>query len=301
MPIRTPVVLLATALAVALPVLAEPSEPPQPVGQQVPLDTVLRLLNIESAEQLVLGSMPDALAEQIPLPDEVEIVGTISRQQRDGSHHNVAGESGLSQTALRKAFTDSLLAGGWERLESQGSKVTSGFAASGRDDPLNFCGPDDANLMLSLSDREEGPTAFNLYLDLSSAGSNCEAMRRMQAYDPYGQGESWADELIPVLEAPEGAEAHPSGRSQYGDVVNVRAGVLTELPPNELVDHYVGQLTAAGWVAGGTSLVSRIGLAEVSTQAPDGRPVTGFLMAECGRGRGTNCQVRLSVSRSDEP
>lgn len=301
MSIRTTVVLLATAVTVALPVRAVESEPSAPLGEPVALDTVLRLLNIESVEQLVLGSMPDALAEQIPLPDEVEIVGTISPKQRDGSHHNVAGESGLSRTALLKAFTDSLLAGGWERLESQGSTVTSGFAASGRNDPLNFCGPDDANLMLSVSDREKGPTAFNLYLDVSSAGSNCEAMRRRQVYDPYGRGESWADELIPVLEAPEGAEAHPSGRSQYGDVVDVRAVVVTELPPNELVDHYAGQLTAAGWVVGGTSLVSRIGLAEVSTQAPDGRPVTGFLMAECGRGGGTNCQMRLSITQSDEP
>lgn len=299
MSVRTAAVLLATALAAAFPVSAEQTETAPVVSEQVPLDVVLRLLGLESADQLTLGAMPAELAEQIELPADTEIVGTVSHRREEWSYDQIKGTSGRPPQELRQALADALEAQGWKPQDARHPEVKSGFAfVTERRHQLAFCGPDDASLSVSVSEKsdDEGPTSFSFTRTPSRDGSPCH-----EGYmEHFRDGPSWAEDLVPVLRPPEGASSSPGGGGGSDTYWETQAHVRTDESADLLVNHYGGQLAAAGWGVGRTVALSNLAASEVSTQTPEGALVNGFLLAKCGLYGRETCEVTLSFSRETE-
>lgn len=299
MAIRTAFGLVVAALAAANSVSAEQVEPMPTVVEQVPMDVVVRLLGLESADQLTLGGIPEELAEQLTLPADVEVVGTVSHRGEEWSHDQIKGTSGLAPQELRQALADALEAQGWNPQDSRHPEVKSGFAfVTEMSRQLAFCGPDDASLSISVSEKssDEGPTSFSLTRIPSREGSPCHE----RYMEHFRDGPAWAEDLVPVLRPPEGASSSPGGGGGSDTYWETQAHVQTDESADLLVNHYGGQLAAAGWGVGRTVALSNLAASEVSTQTPEGAPVNGFLLAKCGVHGREMCEVALSFSRETE-
>lgn len=296
MPIRTPVVLLAAALvAASLPLTANPAEPGQVVTEQVPASVVMRLLHIDSPDQLMLGGVPEEFAERVSLPPEIRVVASVSHCCEEYSRHRVVADSSLTEAELRKALTDSLLASDWKRPPPQHPATRSGFASSRETgDDLTFCGADDAYLNASITESSEESTALELSLRTGYEYSPCSREAVERRYDGMF---SWAQDLVPVLEPPEGTRSHGGGMGGSDDYAELSAMVDTDLSADVLVDHYASQLAAAGWQADRSVATTRAAVADVAVGTPEGESVIGFLMAHCGLQDGFRCEAKLRIYR----
>lgn len=300
MTIRTPVVLLAAALvAASLPLTANPAEPGPVVTEQIPASVVMRLLHIDSPDQLMLGGTPEEFAERVSLPPEIRVVASVSHCCEEYSRHRVVADSSLTEAELRKALTDSLLASDWKRPPPQHPATRSGFASSRETgDDLTFCGADDAYLNASITESSEESTAIELSLQTGYEYSPCN---RESADRHRGRGMfSWTEDLVPVLEPPEGARSHGGGMGGSDEYAELQAIVDTDLSADVLVDHYASQLAAAGWQAGRAVATTRAAVADIAVSTPEGESVIGFLMAHCGLQDGFRCEARLRIYRERE-
>lgn len=296
MSVRTTVVLLAaTLVAVAPPVTANPAEPGPVVTEQIPASVVMRLLHIESPDQLMLGGVPEEVAERVPLPSDLRVVASVSHCCEAYSRHRVVADSSLAEAELREALVDGLLGSGWKRPPSQQPETRSGFATRHeREDDLSFCGADDAYLSASITESNEGSTAIELSLQTGYEYSPCsrEPVRR-----PYGGMFDWAQDLVPVLEPPEGARSHGGGMGGSNEYAELSAMVDTDLSADVLVDHYASQLAAAGWQADRAVATTRAAVADVGVITPEGESVVGILMAHCGLQDRVRCEAKLRIYR----
>lgn len=295
MSIRTPVVLLAaTLVAAAPPVTASPAELGPAVTEQIPASVVMRLLHIESPDQLMLGGVPEEFAERVPLPPEIRVVASVSHCCEEYSRHRVVADSGLAEAELRQALVDSLLGNGWKRPPSRQPETQSGFATRHEpEDDLSFCGADDAYLSASITESSEESTALELCLQTGYEYSPCSR----ETVDGHRGMFTWTEDLVPVLEPPEGARSHGGGMGGSDDYAELSANVDTELSADVLVDHYASQLAAAGWQAGRATATTRAAVADVATSTPEGESVIGILMAHCGLQDGFRCEARLRLYR----
>lgn len=296
MAVRMALGLLITALALALPVSAEQDRATPAVVEQVPMEVVLRLLDLEPTDRLTLGRIPEELASQIALPADVEVIATISSRSDEAPYDRVKGNSSLPPQELLQALADSLATRGWSPQSTNGAEVTSGFAnASGSRDWRAFCGPGDASVKIFVVEKSEdvGTTSFRLFHSPARDGAPCEE-RPAYSYRPVEP--QWSADLVPVLEPPEGAGSTSAGSSGSDEHRVIEALVETDLSPDLLVNHYGGQLVAAEWAVGQTVALSKLAAAEVSAQTLDGVPVSGFLLAKCGQQRQGYCEVALSLN-----
>lgn len=298
MPIRTAVVLLAATLVAAVPtVTASPAEPGPIVTEQIPASVVMRLLHIESPDQLVLGGVPEEFAERVSLPPEIRVVASVSHCCEDYSRHRVVADSKLTEAELRKALADSLLASGWKRPPPQNPAIRSGFASSRETgDDLTFCGAEDAYLNASITESSDESTALELSLQTDYEYSPCS---REPVYRHRGMF-SWTEDLVPVLEPPEGARSHGGGMGGSDEYAELQAMVDTDLSADVLVDHYASQLAVAGWQVGRAVATTRAAVADVAVSTPEGKSIIGFLMAHCGLQDGFRCETRLRIYREGE-
>lgn len=263
---------LIVVVALVPSVSAEPAAGAQTLDAQIPIEVVMRLLNIESPEQLTLGRLPDEVAQRVKLPADVQIMAAVSRKP---SHHHIVGRTGRSAQELRPELVASLERAGWSRPPAAAVRK-SGFLSSVEPcESHSFCGPDNAHLTASVRAAEGDLTSLDLNLFTTRDASMCGQQRSAQT--PEGTG--WADVLIPALEPPARARISGQGSSSSGgEMLNLNATLETELSPDSLVDHYGGQLAAAGWRVGQAARTSRVAAADVEINGPEGDRVSGFLL-----------------------
>lgn len=296
MSIRT-ALSLVVVLALALPVSAEQAADKvtaQTFAEQVPVEVVLKLLGIDSREQLVLGRMPDEVAQMVSLPAAVDVVATTQHGDGDDFNNRIVATARMSKAELREALAASLQGNGWTRPPERTSARRGGFVSShSSDDWLAFCGADDTHLNGWVKSKGEALTSLTINLYRDRQISNCD--------DSWPGGHDalrqWTEEIVPALEPPEGTSvigASGGGGPRYREI---EAHIDTELPARDLVDHYASQLVAAGWVAGDTATTSRAVVADVSFVGSEERAVVGFLLSHCGGQEPYSCTVRLVIYR----
>lgn len=288
---------LVVVLALALPVTAEQAADKAlapTFAEQVPMEIVLRLLGLDSQEQLALGRMPDEVAQLVSLPAAVDVVATIQHGDGDDFYNRIVATARMSEAELREALVASLQSNGWTRPPERTSARRSGFMSSHpTGDWLAFCGTDDTYLNASMKAEGEALTSLRINVDSGRHGSNCD--------DSWPGGHEawrqWTEEIVPALEPPEGASVMGMSSGGSDDYQEIEAHVDTELSARDLVDHYASQLAAAGWVAGGTATTSRVAVADVSFEESRERAVVGFLLSYCGRQGRYACNVTLMIYR----
>lgn len=284
-------------LALALPVSAEQASndaTAQTFAEQVPMEIVLRLVGLDSREQLVLGRMPDEVAQMVSLPAAVDVVATTQHGDGDDFNNRIVATARMSKAELREALAASLQGNGWTRPPERTSARRGGFVSShSSDDWLAFCGADDTYLNGWVKAKGEALTSLTINVYRNRQMSNCD--------DSWPGGHEawrqWIEEIVPALEPPEGASVMGMSSGGSDDYQEIEAHVDTELSARDLVDHYASQLVTGGWVAGGTATTSRVAVADVSFEGSEERAVVGFLLSHCGRQEPYSCNVTLMIYR----
>lgn len=286
-------VLVAT-LWICLPAWVAAEEPPRGAVESVPLETVLNLLYLDSADQLILGRVPEEVTRRVKLPADLQVLATVTGDEDGRTHHTVTALSPRSRTELARQITRSLLEGGWEKAPSPINDRTHGFAERlGAEDWLVFCGDDGAwaNASIRTTRAEETVLSF-------SVGDGHEDTRCGMTLDEYTYaGMAWADELVPLLEPPADAKSQGGWNDHGPTYAESVVSVKTDLSEQALVRHYREQLVAAGWRAGTVATTARTAVADVSLDPAEGKPIVGFLIGHCGLKRSAYCDVRLFLHR----
>lgn len=301
MSIRTPVVLLVTVLAATFSVSAEQTTTSPAVSEQVPLDVVMRVLGLESREQLVLGAMPQELVRKLALPSGIDVVATVTHEFPHGFHYQVFATSRMPKNDLVRVLASSLQRSGWTEPPTQatwwwGSSVAPRTVHG----LMQFCSAEDWHLHAAVQEHKqeqrEGPTSLRISVQGGQHGSLCADAG---AGGDQGWG-WWINEAPPTLEPQdEGAVAASlEGRSSDG-FREIHARIVSEVaaPATAQVDRYAKQLVDAGWAVGETVTSSRMAIAEVSLETTDERVAVGFLIAHCGRQDRHSCDVSVMVYR----
>lgn len=286
--------LLVTTLSICLPVSVTADEPPSVAAEAVPVETVLNLLHLDSADQLILGRVPEEVTRRVTLPADLQVLATVTSDEDGRIHYAVTALSPLSRTELARQITRSLLESGWEKAPSPFNDRTHGFAERlGAEEWLVFCGDDDVWANASIRTTRGNETVLNL-----SVGDGHEDTRCGMTLDEYTYaGMAWADELVPLLEPPADAKSQGGWNDHGPTYAESVVSVKTDLSAQAIVRHYLDQLVAAGWRAGASTTTGRTAVADVSLETADGKPIVGFLIGHCGLKRSAYCDVRLFLHR----
>lgn len=286
--------LLVTTLSVCLPASMAAGEPPRGVAEAVPVETVLNLLHLDSADQLILGRVSDEVARRVTLPADLRVLATIAGDDDGRIHHMVSALSPLSKTELAQEITRSLLGSGWTKAPSPVSDRTNGFAERrGQTEWLVFCGADNAYASASIRTTGRGETLMNL--SVADVHEDTRCGMTLDEYDSAGM--AWANEHVPLLEPPAETESRGMWNDHGPTYAESVVSVKTDLSAQALVRHYLDQLIAAGWRAGTSTTTARTAVADVSLGPAEGKPIVGFLIGHCGLKRSAYCDVRLFLHR----
>ena len=161
-------------------------------------------------------------------------------------------ESDLPLDEALSSYRTQLAALDWKEHTSPEQQPGGGFVQSDyrRSVHLEFCHtPSCAWLRPTLAEREEATTLVRLVLMLGEQGNPCAHPERPEQPAPRGfLGHSrQGAHVLPALIAPPGTELQHRGSSFGPDGVHMTSEVTTQLGPEALARHYVGQLTQACW------------------------------------------------------
>ena len=208
----------------------------------------LRLLAIddlgepqEDPPQLFLGRLPDEMTEEIPVPEGLTLVGSMTRSGWRGEPETeIILDAALSAEDVREAYRQQMTAAGWFERERPGPR--GGFSPSSRGGRLMLCkserGP---SLMVTTNDRQGEPTAVRLTMDTDRRNSPCVPHRHY--------GPDFDKDVIPELEPPPGGRyvERGWGSSRGDDIQESRATIEAKTDLEGVAVHYAGQLEAGGW------------------------------------------------------
>lgn len=286
--------LLVTTLSICLSASAAAEEPTRGAGEGVPLETVLNLLHLDSADQLIVGGVSEEVAHRVTLPADLRVLATVLGSEDGRTHHMVTALSPKSRAELAREITRTMLESGWTKAPSPLRERTHGFAERwGGYEWLVFCSDDDAYVNASIQTTSRDETRLNL--TVAEVGTDTRCGMTLAEHDTIGM--AWANEHVPLLEPP----AETKSRGYWNDHSPTYAEsvvqVETDLPEQALVRHYRDQLVAAGWRAGTSTTTARTAVADVSLVPAEGKPIEGFLIGHCGLKQSGYCDVRLFLHR----
>jgi hypothetical protein len=187
------------------------------------------------------GRLPQELPFELPLADEMEILGSLVRRGEDEELLNVQVvlDAATTTEEAMAALQSRLQGAGWTgRREPQpGGFVPVQPSLSGV-----FCAPEDAAFMYVNSFFvASGPTDVRLDINLEAGYTPCPGIAEMP-FDPY------TDQApLPTLSAPEESELFVYGFSMEREAAASSARVLAGLSGEALLHHYETQLEAARW------------------------------------------------------
>ncbi len=215
-----------------------PGSEPDPAS----LELVRRLLThvpFGPEIELVVGALPASQADQLPLPADARLLGSVLRD-REGRRSaleavfNATGEPG----AVLAAYQRQLQALGWEVFEGGPGPMHGGFmpARSGEGIMLRRGG---SGPVLRAAAAPVKGNALDLRVTL-----DWEMPRHMaewRAHRPPDEGR------LPSLHPPDGVTVHPRGGGGGGGHWEQRAIAETEQPAVVLEGHFAEQLLTEGW------------------------------------------------------
>ena len=210
------------------------------------LKLALRLLDSEDfypddkEPTLHVGRLPDTLDTDVPVPPEVEVVGSMEREEFDaGRMIEVVLDVPQSTERFLDSYKELAAGTGWEEPEKPD-----------RDGGFEF-GPEEDRLLLCRDDR--GPVLFvNVNRPHKGDEQPADVRLRLLIGDRYSPctPEPYDDDFerhIPRLRPPPGTRQFPGGGGGGPDEAHSDATLNADLEVSAVGEHYAGELGKAGW------------------------------------------------------
>lgn len=179
-----------------------------------------------------VDSIPDDLPYGLPVPDDVNIIGSMTGVWAE---YVLVFKTELSEESVHEYYRKILLEQGW--LDENMEMLLGGFV-EGPSQYGMYCYGDEAALGINALRFPDGQTTVQLNLDIEPE-YNCNSVG-----NGYGFG---FESLIPQLVTPAGASLQRGGAGSSDRDAEVTAYLKTALSPIELIEFYNQQLEAAGW------------------------------------------------------
>ena len=181
-----------------------------------------------------IGSTPEDIPYDIPVPDDAHTIGSIIGGWYD---HMLLFDSSLDATAIREFYSKNLGEKGWQQVPSNAGQ--GGFVSQS-DLYRGYCREEGkAYLSVETPSIPEGKTSIRISLDTSPDPHMCNPEAANTGYSHQ--------DLLPQLKAPEGTLVQGGGAGMSDKDAEISATLESNLSPAELLDFYNQQLTDAGW------------------------------------------------------
>mgnify|MGYP001825516925 CR=1 FL=1 len=194
----------------------------------------------------ITNEMPQKLSI-VRFPDTFDFIGSVTSEYLT---------SAAFRTKLDPAGAESVMAGlfgeqGWRPMPPRRGPTRSGFQpkheASQRQ--LRLCHADGNSVSISAREEDRG-TFVVLFSTDSARNGDCNQQPSADGRIRWG----FTNDLMPNLELPANSRSRGSGHGgiiqSSGDDADTHVRVMTDLRPEELLEHFSSQLTAQGWLAG---------------------------------------------------
>ncbi|MGO8947852.1 MAG: hypothetical protein ACLQUY_09345 [Ktedonobacterales bacterium] len=212
----------------------------------------------EAQPRLFVGSIPETLPIELPVPEYTEVLGTLVHSN---GNVDIILESELTAEDVLSFYRTRLTPLGWQLPNFAVPFRTGGFVISPGFPPhmpdvappqapqtlvgpvLTFCHePSGAELTVTVLPQENHMTHVRLKLSLERNGNRCAdlARRRRQV-----QG---MQHIIPFLVPPPDAQQNPRMTTVGSHDVFAIAMLTTQLELEAVATHYAEQLQQAGWM-----------------------------------------------------
>ena len=248
-------VLLALALLLSgvLVVLAQDGGESTPVlgGDEASLRALLsRLAESYGPDgghsEIEVGAVTARLPFSLPLPDDTEVLGSISDLNGTDTYHvQVIATSALEPADIVAFYEDALTAEPWHDMRELTGDAPGGFTVQ-QSDWANFCYGDSALFQVSARALTDATTDIRYHVQLSPLPDLCTGN-----YPSTNAGQAFG--LLPALFPPDGAtqlgSSGGSGGTNGLPAVYSAADLETDLSLDALHTAYADQLAAAGWEA----------------------------------------------------
>jgi hypothetical protein len=196
--------------------------------------------------QLFVGELPQRLSEEIPLPENSHVLGSLARNPQQ---LEIVLDSELKPEAVTAFYKERLSTLGWSELDWPPRAMRGGFTATavlGLENSVQFCrGTRGPGLRIMALPGKEGGTDVRLSLDMGES-SPCAQQAHMRKMQGMAMG-AVTRAFLPKLVPPEGAQQTVRGMSFNVDEASSSASVQTDIGMEMLVRHYTAQLEKAGW------------------------------------------------------
>jgi hypothetical protein len=197
---------------------------------------------VERAVELVVGGLPPALADEVPLPSGTRLVGSAveSRQGRLASLLVVLDAKGKPDEVV-SAYEPELRERGWEPSDDPFGPMRGGFVPGPASDNRTFRRGAQGPLLMVAAAVAAGEVFTDLQLRL-----DWEMQRHLKDRPDHLMALSGWDRM-PRLLPPRGMAMERQGGGGGGGRWNSEAKVDTDRPVTELEAHFASQLLDAGW------------------------------------------------------
>ena len=222
--------------------------------------------------EVLIGELPADLSIEIPVPEDAKMIGSVTRFA-DYEYIEMFLDVPREPDEAMAFYRDQLTERGWVEFEAPYSHG-GGFSPANLSMPVIFCrdensGPSISVLAYSLENN--GDCGVRLTLDSNLRSSYCSMKDECRPHSFY-------EDVLPSLQAPEGAVIRGSGGGGGGDSWHSDATIETELGLKEIREHFENQLEEAGWTLEGQGSDERIGWSDWSLTDGDNNKWAGLLL-----------------------
>lgn len=198
-----------------------------------------------SNPQVLVGQIPEGLPEEIPLPEQSRVLGTLIRGPENAS---IVIDANQPPAQVLDFYRQRMKAVGWQELELPMGPRHGGFVHDSRalafEARATFCrssrGP---SFTVMAFPRATDENTSDVRLELDAEGQCAQQSRMRRMHQPM------MHDIIPRLIPPEGARQQGGGGSSGGD--NTYSSATLALDKDvaivALASHYITQLERGGW------------------------------------------------------
>lgn len=193
--------------------------------------------------QLLVGQIPQGLAEEIPFPEHSRVLGTLVRGPEDAT---IVFDANVTSQHVLDFYRNQMKAANWQELEMQDVTRRGGFvhSSAGFDFRTTFCrGSHGPSITVNAFPMAADSTKTDVRLELDATGQQCMQQQKMRRHRPA------LYELIPRLTPPAGARQQSGGGGSGSDSVHSSATLVmnNDTGIEELAAHYNRLLESGGW------------------------------------------------------
>lgn len=223
--------------------------------------------------ELFVGTLPDQLPLELPLPEGATLIGSMTTIGRDQNLSQIVLETSASPQDVNSFYETELMDLGFAVQEQQGSGFVQQYGSW-------YCRASDElflQLLLSEADRDasEGKTDVQIHIQSEMEYSPCNPENAQLYADPQTS-------LLPALTSPPSAVLHEGGGGgsggRSGDSSYTFAVVEVDQSLEELADYYSVQLRDAGWETEEQSHTELTSWVSWSLSSQDNELLTGLLL-----------------------